>query len=113
MIGPNLTRRRFALATGGLFGANVRLASGATIAARDGMARIQASAGVLAPTSTVDGFKAGNPDITVKGIATTAMATMDVLKQAARRAADWRAAGRRLKGPGLTSDGPGRHGLQG
>ena len=31
-----------------------------------------------------DGFKSGNPETMVRGIATTAMATMDVLRQAAK-----------------------------
>ena len=53
--------------------------------ARGVVARIQANVGVPVPDNAVDGFKAGNPDIAVKGIATTAMATMGVLKQAARR----------------------------
>jgi putative NIF3 family GTP cyclohydrolase 1 type 2 len=35
-------------------------------------------------TETVDTFKAGNPDTAVSGIATTGMATFDVLKRAAK-----------------------------
>jgi putative NIF3 family GTP cyclohydrolase 1 type 2 len=36
------------------------------------------------PASGPDGFKAGDPSTVVKGIATTAMATLDVLKQAVK-----------------------------
>src|SRR6185437_5481697 len=36
------------------------------------------------PATGPDGFKAGDPSIKVKGIATTAMATLDVLKQAVK-----------------------------
>jgi putative NIF3 family GTP cyclohydrolase 1 type 2 len=36
------------------------------------------------PETGRDGFKAGNPDTPVRGIATTAMATMEVLRQAVR-----------------------------
>ena len=47
------------------------------------VARITAHAAVELPNPTVDTFKAGNPDATVKGIAVTMMATLDVLKRAA------------------------------
>jgi putative NIF3 family GTP cyclohydrolase 1 type 2 len=46
--------------------------------------RIRAELGGEWPTTGPDGFKAGNPATVVKGIATTAMATLDVLKQAAK-----------------------------
>ena len=45
--------------------------------------RIQSNLGVTWRTETVDTFKAGNPDTTVRGIATTVMATMSVLERAA------------------------------
>ena len=44
---------------------------------------IQARLGVPWRSETVDTFKAGNPDTTVRGIATTVMATMSVLERAA------------------------------
>jgi putative NIF3 family GTP cyclohydrolase 1 type 2 len=75
----------FVLAAAGMAGGNIQFVRGAVITARDMVARIQANVGVPVPDNTVDGFKAGNPDIAVKGIATTAMATMEVLKQAAKR----------------------------
>jgi len=47
--------------------------------------RIRSRAAVELPLQTVDRFKAGNPDAAVKGIAVTMMATLDVLKEAAKR----------------------------
>jgi putative NIF3 family GTP cyclohydrolase 1 type 2 len=47
------------------------------------VAKIQAGVGVPWRGTTVDTFKAGDPDTVVTGIATTAMATLGVLKQAA------------------------------
>jgi len=46
--------------------------------------RIQTELGGDWPATGPDGFKAGDPSTVVKGIATTAMATLDVLKQAVR-----------------------------
>jgi putative NIF3 family GTP cyclohydrolase 1 type 2 len=46
--------------------------------------RIQTALGGDWPSAGPDGFKAGNPSTVVRGIATTAMATMDVLKQAVK-----------------------------
>ena len=43
-----------------------------------------ASQGITWRTETVDTFKAGDPDTPVTGIATTGMATFDVLKRAAK-----------------------------
>jgi putative NIF3 family GTP cyclohydrolase 1 type 2 len=51
--------------------------------ARDVVALIQKQVGVPWRTETVDTFKAGSPDTPVTGIATTFMATMDVLERAA------------------------------
>lgn len=44
--------------------------------------RIKKSVGVEWKPDTVDTFKAGDPALVVKGVVTTGMATMDVLKQA-------------------------------
>ena len=51
--------------------------------ARDVVARIQAQVGVPWREKTVDTFKAGDPDTIVTGVATSVMATLDVLRQAA------------------------------
>jgi putative NIF3 family GTP cyclohydrolase 1 type 2 len=76
-----ISRRHFAAV--GVAAAGVRLTFADTLSARDVMTRLQTSAGTM-PENSTDGFLAGDPQITVKGIATTAMATMDVLKQAAK-----------------------------
>lgn len=55
------------------------------ITARDVVAEIQKRVGVEWNQDTVDTFKAGNPDATVKGIAVTMMATMDVLERASAK----------------------------
>jgi putative NIF3 family GTP cyclohydrolase 1 type 2 len=51
--------------------------------------RIKQKVGVEWKPDTVDGFKAGDPATLVKGIVTTAMATMDVLKQAVKAGANF------------------------
>ncbi len=53
------------------------------ITARQVIERIQAHVGVPWQAQTVDTFKAGDPDTPVTGIATTMMATYDVLVRAA------------------------------
>jgi putative NIF3 family GTP cyclohydrolase 1 type 2 len=85
MTDHKMTRRGFGFSTAGLIGSSVWPASAASLAASDVIALIQAETGVPLPANAVDGFKAGDPGMTVKGIATTAMATVDVLKQAAQR----------------------------
>lgn len=58
----------------------------AKITAREVVAQIQKRVGVEWKTSTtVDTFKAGNPDSRVTGIAVTMMATMDVLERASAK----------------------------
>lgn len=51
--------------------------------AREVVAAIQQHVGIPWMEKTVDMFKAGNPDTPVTGIATTMMATLDVLQRAA------------------------------
>src|SRR3954463_5792294 len=54
--------------------------------AREIVARIQkklAERGIAWRTETVDTFKAGSPDAGIRGIATTGMATFDVLRRSA------------------------------
>ena len=53
-----------------------------SITAQEIIDRIKESVGVQWKTETVDTFKAGDPATAVTGAVTTAMATMDVLKQA-------------------------------
>src|ERR1700761_5070138 len=81
----DFTRREFGLLAGSSFlplAADARQAEG-TLTARDVIKRIQQNVGVPWAEKTVDTFKAGNPDTPVKGICTTVMATMDVLKKSA------------------------------
>jgi hypothetical protein len=81
----HISRRKFALIAGtagvvplGIIGAEPLTAEGV-------IRRIQAELGGGDwPSSGPDGFKAGDPSALVKGIATTAMATLDVLKQAVK-----------------------------
>jgi len=61
----------------------VLLAQNHTLTAREVIERIQKNVGVAWHTPTVDTFKAGDPATPVTGIATTMMATFDVLKRAA------------------------------
>jgi putative NIF3 family GTP cyclohydrolase 1 type 2 len=51
--------------------------------------RIRQKIGVEWKTDTVDAFKAGDPATVVKGIVTTSMATMDVLKQSVKTGANF------------------------
>ncbi len=57
--------------------------SGTGLTARQVIERIQAHVGVPWHSETVDTFKAGDPETRVTGIATTMMATYDVLVRAA------------------------------
>src|SRR5262249_57752284 len=61
----------------------------AAITAQDIVERIRQHIGVEWKTETVDTFKAGDPGTIVKGIVTTAMPTINVLKQAVQRGANF------------------------
>lgn len=54
------------------------------LTAEDLARRISSNSGVSLSDKTVDGFKAGDEQTIVRGIAVTAMATIDVLRQAAK-----------------------------
>ena len=60
----------------------------AEITAQEIVDRIRAKIGIPWKSETVDTFKAGDPAAVVKGIVTTSMATMDVLKQAVKGGAN-------------------------
>jgi putative NIF3 family GTP cyclohydrolase 1 type 2 len=83
------TRRQFLGSGAGFLAATAALAQKAEITAKQIVERIQKNVGVPWRESTVDTFKAGNPDTPVTGIATTMVATLDLLRRAA-------AAGRNL-----------------
>ena len=82
---PNtITRRELAALAGVALagGASAQAQSGA-LTARQAIERIQKNVGVPWSKQTVDTFKAGDPDTPVTGIATSFMATLDVLQRAA------------------------------
>jgi len=85
------SRRSFLAATGGLLAAtHASLASAASPAASaaltagDIIQRIKDHVGVPWRDQTVDNIIAGRADITVNGVATTMMATLDVVQRAAK-----------------------------
>jgi putative NIF3 family GTP cyclohydrolase 1 type 2 len=61
----------------------------ANITAQQVVDRIQQKIGIPWKSQTVDTFKAGDPATVVKGIVTTSMATMDVLKEAVKVSANF------------------------
>ena len=80
-----LTRRSWLQAAPALLAGGAAIAQpGAQLTARQVIERIRKNVGVPWRSQTVDTFKAGNPDTPVTGIATTVMATFDVLQRAAR-----------------------------
>jgi putative NIF3 family GTP cyclohydrolase 1 type 2 len=83
----DLSRRSFLYAGAGLVGAT--LARHSSISAGDVIQRIKDRVGIPWRAQTVDHVVFGKPETPVRGIATTMMATMDVLQRAA-------AAGRNL-----------------
>jgi len=80
----DFSRRRFALIVGTLAAARIPARGVAGPTAQDLVKRIQGILGGEWPDNGPDGFKAGNPETPVRGVATTAMATMEVLKSASK-----------------------------
>jgi len=80
----HISRRRFALMAGTAGVTPLVMAGAEPLTAEAVAERIQAELGGDWPSTGPDGFKAGDPSTVVKGIATTAMATLDVLKQAVK-----------------------------
>ena len=78
----SISRRRFVGITGAAAAATITLRAADAQTAQELVKRVQSALGGERAADSVDGFKAGNPDTPVKGIATTAMATMGVLRQA-------------------------------
>jgi len=85
---PDISRRRFVQVAGAAATTQFPLRGADAPTAKAVVQRLQSALGGQWVTDGVDGFKAGDPDTPVKAIATTAMATMDVLKQAARNGAN-------------------------
>ncbi len=84
-----ISRRQFARVTGASVAAAARLAAQPRRhTAQQVVEQIQKGLGVPWQTESLDGFKAGDPSAEVSGVATTAMATMDVLSRAVREKAN-------------------------
>jgi len=85
MKNNDLSRRDFGLLAGtSLINTKASGQTGSSkLTANEVIERIQQHVGVPWQGQTVDTFKAGNPGTQVKGISTTVMATMDVLKKSA------------------------------
>ena len=86
----DISRRQFTRIAGTGTAAAARLPLGAATAltAQAVVQRVQSVLGGEWPVAGLDGFKAGDPSTPVRGIATTAMATFDVLKQASKAGAN-------------------------
>ncbi len=80
------SRRTFLLATLGLTAARtIRLPAPQTLTTGQVIDRIKANVGIPWREQTVDRLIAGTPELPVKGIASTMMATLDVLQRAAAK----------------------------
>jgi putative NIF3 family GTP cyclohydrolase 1 type 2 len=80
----DLSRREFVLgATTAMLSVATARGQSRDLTAQDVADRIRANVGVPWREKTVDGFKAGDPATVVTGVATSVMATMDVLRRAA------------------------------
>src|SRR5882762_3738654 len=77
----NGSRRTFLLAGAGLAASRISVAAGLT--AGQVIDRIKSNVGIPWRSQTVDNIIAGSPETPVRGIATTMMATLDVLQRAA------------------------------
>ncbi len=77
----NSSRRTFLLAGAGL--AAARISAGAALTARQVIDRVKSNVGIPWRAQTVDNIIAGSEETPVNGIATTMMATLDVVQRAA------------------------------
>ena len=80
----DISRRQFAKIAGTVAAGGLPIHGAPALTAQAVVERLQSALGGEWLAAGIDGFKAGDPNTAVKGIATTAMATMDVLKQAVR-----------------------------
>jgi len=87
-MSAEISRRKFTQIAGTAAAAGLPLRSATPLTAQAVMERVQSALGGEWPATGIDGFKAGDPNTPVKGIATTAMATLDVLKQAVKSGAN-------------------------
>ncbi len=84
MDSTKISRRALARIAGSIAAARLPVYSAAGPAAQDIVKQIQERLGGDWTATGLDGLKAGNPETHVRGVATTAMATMDVLRQASK-----------------------------
>jgi putative NIF3 family GTP cyclohydrolase 1 type 2 len=84
----DISRRQFAHIAGTVAVARIPLHAAEGLTAQVVVQRIRTALGGEWPATGPDGFKAGDPNTPVKGIATTAMATMAVLKDAQKAGAN-------------------------
>jgi putative NIF3 family GTP cyclohydrolase 1 type 2 len=84
MHSGRISRRSFGQIAGSLAAVQLPLHAAAGLTAQDVVKQIREHLGGDWPATGLDGFKAGNPETEVRGIATTAMATMEVLRQASK-----------------------------
>jgi NIF3 (NGG1p interacting factor 3) len=84
-----ISRRRFAELTGtAILVGRPGAGQSKTVTAQQVVDRIQKNVGVPWRPDSLDTFKAGDPSTPLTGIATTAMATMDVLSRAVKEKAN-------------------------
>ena len=84
----SISRRQFVQIAGTVAAAGIPLRAAEALTAQAVVTRIQTALGGEWPATGPDGFKAGDPTTPVKGIATTAMATMTVLMEAQKAGAN-------------------------
>jgi len=88
MKNNHVSRRQFAILAGTVGAGGIALGQAATLTAGTVVYRLKTELGGNWPAAGPDGFKAGDPATPVRGVATTAMATVAVLKQAAKDGAN-------------------------
>ena len=84
MESTSISRRALGRIAGGLAVAGIPLYGAACFPAQDIAKQMRDRLGGDWPATGLDGFKAGEPQTAVRGIATTAMATMEVLRQSSK-----------------------------
>jgi hypothetical protein len=84
----SISRRQFAHMADSAFAAAPLFGQGTKLTDQEMMERIKKYVGVSWQEQSLDGFKAGDPPTLVTGIATTGMATMDVLTRASKKKAN-------------------------
>ena len=84
----SVTRRSFVKIAGTAAASELSVQGADALTALATVRRLQSALGAERQTDGRDGFKAGDPTTLITGIAVTAMATMDVLRQASKAGAN-------------------------